>query len=367
MFKNQHGFRANHGCDTQLLNTVVDLIHSFDANIPSDLTVLDFSKAFDVVSHPKLLQKIISVGIHPSTTHWIASWLHDRRLAVTVNQSFSTPRCVTSGVPQGSVLGPLLFLIFINDMPLAAKTAKLKLFADDSLLYQTINTPADERLLQYDLDRLFEWASKSQMLFNVLKCEHMRISRMPSSDLPVYTMNDRPIASTSKVKYLGVYIDNKLSFDQHINHICGKATRTLHLLMRNLKKAKPKTRKIAYITICRPILEYASQSWSPHLQKHIRLIENINRKAFRWAYSIKKFDSISSLMADFNWPVLELRRISSDLNMYARIVSGKAAVDREKILPHQSIYSTRNPGSIDFINTDVKKYSYPSRILRLHR
>ena len=361
----QHGFRAKHGCDTQLLTTMIDLVDSYDSNTPVDIAVLDFRKAFDVVSHPKLLLKLGAIGIHPSTSRWIEDWLFDRHLSVIVNGVTSGSRNVTSGVPQGSVLGPLLFLIYINDMPNVVLNSDLRLFADDSLVYRQITTPSDSQLLQADLDRLQTWATTWQMQFNVQKCEYMRLSRRSREPdvIPIYYLNDCSLTPVSVIKYLGIYIDEHLTFNRHINETCKKATGTLHMLMRTLKKARLRTRSLAYKTICRPILEYASQSWSPHMEKHNKSLEAINRKAFRWAHYKRKYDHISDLMVQEAWQTLQDRRRLADLNFYFRVLSGDAIFDQNKITIHfESSHETRTGALKSLCNTNVKRFHFTQRM-----
>lgn len=366
LYYDQHGFRVKHGCDTQLLNTITDFVEYYDNNIPVDIAVLDFAKAFDVVSHSKLCNKISAMGIHRKTCLWIKNWLSKRTLSVTINGTTSSPRAILSGVPQGSVLGPLLFLIFINDMPDFISSGSLKLFADDSLLYLPIHHPSDANLLQQDLNCLLDWATSFQMKFNVSKCEHMRISRSTNVSNVSYSMHSNSLKSVDTIKYLGITIDSRLSFEQHILNICKKANNILHMLMRNLKKAKPKTRETAFKTICRPILEFATHSWSPYKLKLINFIENINRKAFRWSHNLRKFDHITDLMNKYNWPTLESRRTSSDINMFTRMLSGNAAVDIDRFSKHQSSqHDTRHGATVGQINTDTMKFSYKHRITKL--
>ena len=167
-------------------------------------------------------------------------------------------------------------------MPSHVTSSTLKLFADNSLLYNPIHHPGDLSDLQEDINSLFTWSENSQINFNTSKCQLIRIDR-GNSTLPIsnYSMSSETIASVDSVKYLGVTIDERLSFNNHISEICSKRNRTLTMLMRNLKKAKRKTRILAYKTVCCPKLEYASQVWWPHLQKHINCLEAINRRAFR--------------------------------------------------------------------------------------
>ena len=366
LYEHQHGFRTKHGCDTQLLNTVTEFIDYFDELIPIDIAVLDFSKAFDVVSHRKLRSKLLNIGVHSKTVDWISSWLKDRSLSVCVNNVKSASRTVLSGVPQGSVLGPLLFNVFINDMNKSIQHSTLKLYADDSLLYKPILCSSDSIQFQGDLDNLVDWASNSQMRFNVKKCEQMSIKRAANTNANTqYLMSGEPLSDTDQVEYLGVTIDNRLSFDHHVKKICSKANRSLHMLMRCLKKAKPKTRATAYKTVCRPILEFATHTWSPHKVKLIKQIEGINRKAFRWVFHLKKRDHISDLMLFHGWDTLEERRKAADLKMYHRMLSGNAALDTNKFTLHFSKeHDTRHGATKGTISTNVAKFSYRHRIHR---
>ena len=165
-------------------------------------------------------------------------------------------------------------------------------------------------MFQIDLNSLVGWADASQMNFNVKKCEQLCIKRPAGSISPPtqYTMSGEPLSSVEHVEYLGVTIDCKLSFDQHIKKICSKANKSLHMLMRCLKKASPKTKSVAFKTICRPILEFATHTWSPHKLKYIKQLEGINRKAFRWVFRLKKRDHISDLMVNNYWETFEQRR-----------------------------------------------------------
>ena len=366
LYKDQHGFRPGHGCDTQLLNTISDFIDSYDSNIISDLIVLDFSKAFDVVSHPKLIHKLKSIGIHSQTVGWIKHWLSNRTHQVTVNGVTSNSHLVTSGVPQGSVLGPLLFLIYINDMPNSVLNSKLKLFADDSLLYNNIKSDSDMLNLQLDLNCLVSWSESWQMKFNANKCETMRISRPKNNSIsdPSYHIENDKLASVEQVKYLGINIDNKLTFDAHIKDICRKASNNLHMLMRSLKRAKTRTRITAYKSICRPILEYATIVWSPHKQKMIKLLEAVNRKAFRWCFKKRKYDFISQLMAEAEWHTLKSRRETTDMKMYHKIMSGSVNIDIDRFSLNQSSYNTRKGAYHHSIQTNVQRFSFKHRIFR---
>jgi len=172
----QHGFREKRSCESQLLMLVKNLFKSVYKKKQTDLILLDFSKAFDKVSHEKLALKIHCYGIRGPALIWFKGFLDNRHQSVIVNGSSSEPIPVSFGVPQGSVLGPLLFLININDVPMNVKS-KVRLFADDIALYLTISTSSQSEILQKDLDNLERWSHKWDIEFNPSKCQVIHITR----------------------------------------------------------------------------------------------------------------------------------------------------------------------------------------------
>ena len=179
-----HGFRSGFSCETQLLTTANDLLQSFDQNKQVDVAIFDFSKAFDTVPHQKLLHKLSSYGVHGTTLSWLTSFLTKRTMRVVLEGSASESTSVDSGVPQGTVLGPLLFLCHINDLP-DSVTSKVRLFADDCLLYREINSIKDHISLKEDLKQLEVWAHTWGMRFNASKCYILSINRTSDEKITV--------------------------------------------------------------------------------------------------------------------------------------------------------------------------------------
>ena len=172
----QHGFREKRSCETQLIELVEELSRKLSNGHQVDLVLLDFSKAFDKVNHLKLLFKLSSHGVKGQTLKWISSFLGGRTQAVVLEGECSPEVPVTSGVPQGSVLGPLLFLLYINDLPENIQS-QVRLFADDTAVYLTVDSQNDSIILQNDLDTLQKWELTWDMEFNPSKCQVLHISR----------------------------------------------------------------------------------------------------------------------------------------------------------------------------------------------
>ena len=171
----QHGFRKNRSCETQLIITINEIASRLNLGEKVDVLALDFSKAFDKVPHARLFCKLDFYGIRGTYLEWIKDFLTDRKQQVIIDNKFSAPSTVISGVPQGSVLGPLLFQIFINDLPNNIESL-VKLYADDVLIMRSIITSEDHQTLQNDLTKLAHWSATWLMPFNLVKCEHLTVT-----------------------------------------------------------------------------------------------------------------------------------------------------------------------------------------------
>ena len=277
----QHGFRKRRSCESQLIATLQDLAKGIDDKSQIDAVLLDFSKAFDKVPHHRLSLKLDQYGVRGNILRWVTNFLSNRSQAVVCEGHKSQLADVVSGVPQGTVLGPLLFLAYINDMP-DQVSSTIRLFADDALLYRRINTTDDAKILQRDLDALQTWENKWQMAFNPDKCEVLRVTTKKKHIINAsYNIHGHTLQTVDKAKYLGVTIDSKLSFNAHIDNICKKANKTRAFIHRNTKECSRQIKTAAYNTLTRPLLEYSSSVWSPQNQTNIDKIQAVQRRAVR--------------------------------------------------------------------------------------
>ena len=214
----QHGFRSGHSCITQLLTMIEELAKSLDDRKQVDVLFLDFAKAFDTVPHQRLLLNLQSYGITGRTHHWVTQWLTKRTQRVVINGTESDYVHVISGVPQGTVLGPLMFLLYINDIS-ENISSSIRLFADDCIVFRSISNNDDTTLLQKDLDEISNWAHVWQMKFNVSKCVLLRVTRNHSLFTSTYILNNETIQLSDTYKYLGVLLNSTLSWNSHITNI----------------------------------------------------------------------------------------------------------------------------------------------------
>lgn len=332
----QHGFRKRRSCESQLITTIHDLASSLDQRQQVDAVLLDFSKAFDKVPHHRLALKLEHYGVRGQTLEWISSFLSDRSQQVVVDGEMSSAAPVTSGVPQGTVLGPLLFLVYINDLPSRVKSTA-RLFADDCLLYRRIVNEEDTITLQEDLNQLQVWESEWLMSFNPEKCEVIRITNKRRIIEANYSIHGQTLQFTTKAKYLGVTIDNKLNWGPHINNITRKANNTTAFLSRNLSGCPRSIKATSYKTLVRPQVEYASTVWDHTNKTHINKIEAVQRRAARYIMGdYSRESSVTSMLNHLHLDTLQSRRITSRATMMYRIVNGYIDIPSSHLHPVNS-------------------------------
>ncbi|KAA3669890.1 uncharacterized protein DEA37_0002748, partial [Paragonimus westermani] len=278
----QHGFRDGKSCVTNLLE-FYDMVTAVRQEREGwvDCIFLDCKKAFDTVPHKRLVQKLEDqAGITGKALQWIREYLSGRQQRVMVRGEVSEWAPVTSGVPQGSVLGPVLFLVFVNDMT-EGIDSEVSLFADDVKLMRRIHSIEDQAELQRDLDRLQTWSSNWLLEFNPTKCKVMKIGEGQRSPQTEYSLGGQRLQTSLKEKDLGVSITPGTSPEAHINQITAAAYGRLANLRTAFRHLNKESFRTLYTVYVRPILEYAAPVWNPHLAKHVKKLEKVQRFATR--------------------------------------------------------------------------------------
>ena len=307
----QHGFISHRSCLTNLLEYLEMLTNLLDQGHNVDVFYLDFSKAFDRVPHQRLLKKLQAHGIVGELYNWIQSWLSDRKQCVVLNGSQSDWTTVPSGVPQGSVLGPLLFILYINDIDNAVDTMHCYMlkFADDTKGLHQVNNNSDGDKLQRDLDNLYKWSCDWQMLFNLDKCHILHFGKTnPRYD---YNINGYQLHHVDEEKDLGVIIDSTCTPSKQVSAAALKGNQVLGQLLRSFTYRDKYTFIKLYKQYVRPHLEYSVQAWSPWLQQDVDLLENVQRRAVKAVSGIS--GSYDDKLVDLNLPSLSKRRFRGDM------------------------------------------------------
>eukprot|EP00745_Piridium_sociabile_P041733 TRINITY_DN82982_c0_g1_i5.p1 TRINITY_DN82982_c0_g1~~TRINITY_DN82982_c0_g1_i5.p1 ORF type:complete len:1008 (+),score=211.04 TRINITY_DN82982_c0_g1_i5:126-3026(+) len=361
----QHGFRKHRSCETQLLEFSEQMTETMETGLQSDVIVMDFAKAFDKVNHSLLCHKLKHYGVRGQLNTWIRSLLQDRRQAVVVNGTTSDFIRVKSGVPQGSVVGPSLFLAYINDLPEKVESDS-RLFADDTLLHRNITSPRDQGILQEDLHRLEDWENQWDMSFHPKKCNVLNMTRCRTVRENTYSLHDHKLETASSTKYLGVTVQNNGSWDAHIDAVAAKANRTLGFVRRNLRISSITVKEMAYKSLVRPILEYASTVWDPHQKNDIDKLEAVQRRAARFALNRhRNTSSVGNMLNKLKWPKLQQRRKTSRLAMLYKIRHNLAKVETNNLTPHTRRGRGHNQAyRLPSCRTDYRKYSFLPRTIK---
>ena len=279
----QHGFISGKSCTSNLLEVLDHIGSLLDNGEQIDVVYMDMSKAFDKVSHGRLLHKLREFGCGGTLLQWFSSYLTDRRQRVTVAGVTSDPLPVGSGVPQGSILGPALFLLFVNDLPDAVESSDVAMFADDTKIYKKIKSQDDASLLQSDINRLHVWSSASGLLFNETKCKTQRITRKLRPVVSTYSLNNTELASVNAERDLGVWVSNNLNWNKQVLDQTARANRLLGYIKRNTRFIQSvSVRRTLYLTLVSAHLVYAAQIWTPQSIELISRIERIQRRATKY-------------------------------------------------------------------------------------
>ena len=316
--ENQHGFVTGKSCSTQLLETLENWTKILDERGSVDAIYMDFMKAFDCVPHRRLMLKLEALGVKGPVFNWIGNFLANRRQFVVVNNSCSQEANVTSGIPQGSVLGPILFVVYINDLPRVCSSS-VKLFADDTKVFTRSDVEGATETLQEDLDKLQVWANTWLMKFHPEKCHVLKLGSKKSET--TYSMSSRDtngiekrvmLEESNHEKDLGVYVDNKLSFREHIHQITMKANRLVGIIRRTFDYLTEEMFVKLYKGIVRPIIEYGHSVYQPELKSLCQEIENVQRRATKILSTLRD-KTYPERLRILGLPSLEHRRRRGDM------------------------------------------------------
>jgi len=324
--QSQHGFMPKKSCGTNLLEFLETVTREVDEGRPVDVIFLDFAKAFDKVPKERLLQKLRAHGVQGNILRWIRNWLTGRRQRVVLNGKCSDWTDVLSGVPQGSVLGPILFLIFINDLDAATAVIRvMKKFADDTKLGHTVSSDVERGELQEALDNLCRWADLWGMQFNIKKCKVMHVGH--NNRRYQYTMGGEMLEVTEEERDIGVNMTSSLKPSQQ----CKKAARTAQTVLSQLARAfHYRDRHVflrLYIQYVRPHLEYAVSAWAPWYETDKECLEKVQRRAVKMITGLKA-TSYEEKLKELGITTLEERRKYLDMLQTYKVMTGKDNVDR---------------------------------------
>ena len=315
----QHGFLCNRSCVTQLLSVFHNIGHNLDRNLQTDILYLDFSKAFDSVDHSILLTKLCGYGLTGSVLCWFGDYLHGRTQRVVVDGATCSWSPVTPGVPQGSILGPLLFIIFINDLPeFIENDTEPSLYADDTKLHQTITSINDCLSLQQSFSNLDNWSKQNHLPFNSSKCKVLTVTRTKTPIVHQYSLGDQMLTRVLSEKDLGVVTSTTLSWELHIRSIIAKANRVLGVLRRTCTSLPDvKIRRSLYLSLVKSQLSYATEVWSPGNNIMLsRRVEGVQRRANKWILMSGELDYKQRLKALNILPLTFDREIKDLVYLY---------------------------------------------------
>lgn len=360
----QHGFLKQLSTCTNLLETINDWTLSLQNYCGITVAYVDFAKAFDTVPHQKLLFRLQSYGVDGCLLAWLSNFLSHRTLCTRVGNSLSSELELISGVIQGSGIGPLLFVSYINELAavLGRCNVIVKLFADDLKMYAVMKTVFHADMFQHALDRLATWADEWQLQISITKCFIMHIGKV-SVDR-TFSLNGQALPSSDTCKDLGVIVNSNLTPSSHIASITVTANQRVNLIYRSFVSRDINLLVRAFITYVRPILEYNSVTWSPYYKSDIECIEKVQRRFTRWLPGFKSL-TYNQRLKRLNLPSLELRRLHADLVMCYKIVFGLVKLSFTDFFAFRPVTVTRGHQYKLYVNHSrgIRKHFFTERVV----
>lgn len=366
----QHGFINDRSCTTQMIPFTNDLALTLNNKSKMDIIYFDFAKAFDSVSHDLILKKLKHLyHIDGLMLKFIKAYLKERQQQVGIGGDKSSMIPVRSGVPQGSILGPLLFVLFINDIfSCISEGTSVALYADDTKIWREILSYSDHHILQNDIDKLFEWSNINKMNFHPKKCKVLTVTMQRNilDCLPFstyfYEMDNVIIDYVTSQMDLGVKINGKLLWGAHCNDLVAKANSRLGLLKRTCHFTTNLRQKRAfYLSLVRSIFEHCSTIWSPQNSTHINKFVAIQKRAVKWIYG-EQFvsydrDTFINKQKDLDILPIKLKFIFNDILMFYKIVNSLVPINLPPIItrcvPEDVRYTRRNASIHDLTDTST--------------
>ena len=336
----QHGFVPGKSCCTQLIGFCDSLALSLNSRIRSDVIYFDFAKAFDSVNHDIIITKLKSLyNINGLLLRFIKNYLHGRMQSVVLGNCSSRTLAVLSGVPQGSILGPSLFVLFLNDITLGLNPGtNIVMYADDTKLWREITCENDNVILQSDIDYLMDWAIRNKMRFHPSKCKVLMVSSFnpPFWDLPFgqhhYSMGEDFLDYADSEKDLGILINGTLNFNEHASMLYSKANQKFGLLKRTCHFVDSTSRKrVLYLTMVRSLFEHCPVVWRPASVSIIDKLEGLQKRALKWIlndYSVSYSNGPLYYIhcKQLNILPIKFRFDYHDLKIFHEIVNGFSCV-----------------------------------------
>ncbi|MCP4458353.1 MAG: reverse transcriptase family protein, partial [Cytophagales bacterium] len=368
----QHGFLPGKSCTTQLIPFIDSLALSLNNGLRTDVIYFDFAKAFDSVNHDIILRKLkYHFKVDGAMLKFLVNYLQNRMQRVVIDQHMSSVAQVISGVPQGSILGPLLFVLFIDDMhSVVSPGTNIALYADDTKIWRTISSSADSVILDSDINALNNWASTNLMRFHPTKCKvvcvahkNKTLSVLPFFNYPFsYSLGDNCLEFSEIEKDLGIHVHESLHWNLQTSSLIAKATQRFNLLRRTYHFVKNQKKKRAlYLTMVRSIFQHGSVLWSPSAVSTIDQFEAIQKRAVKWILNEQSYsysnDYYTQKLIDLDILPMAQKFVYNDMVMLYKIINNLVPVS----LPDYVILriNTRSSANANMLGIDPELVCHP--------